>query len=125
MFQSFTVKTTRDLQAFYVKDSNFLTSKCLLKIGVLNATCLSDRDKRGFNVMAALRGSIEHVIPGYPSVSTHEKRLGVDIDWHCKYCTHTGHGNMSRNEVSTSLAIPVAMSTMIDEANDSVTGWLS
>ena len=51
--------------------------------------------------------------------------LGVDIDWRCKYCTHTGHSNMSRNEVSTSLAIPVAMSTMIDEANDSVTGWLS
>ena len=48
---------------------------------------------------------------------------GRDIDWRCKYCTNAIDSAISTNEAFTSLAMPVAMSTMIDEA--SVTGWLS
>ena len=48
-------------------------------------------------------------------------KSGKDIDWRCKYCTHTGDSNaISGNEASSSLGIPVAMSTRID-----VSGWLS
>ena len=51
-------------------------------------------------------------------------KSGKEIDWRCKYCTLTGSSAVSGNEVSTSLVIPVAMSTRIDEASDSVSGWL-
>ena len=51
-------------------------------------------------------------------------KSGKEINWRCEYCTLTGSSAVSGNEVSTSLAIPVAMSTRIDEASDSVSGWL-
>ena len=49
---------------------------------------------------------------------------GRDIDWRCKYCTNAVDSAISTNEAFTSLAMPVAMSTMIDEASG-VTDWLS
>ena len=42
-------------------------------------------------------------------------KSGQDIDWRCKYCTVSGNSAISGSEVSTSLTMPVAMSTRIDE----------
>ena len=49
---------------------NFSTPKCLLKITVLSVTCLSDHNKRGFNVMAASFGRTEHAKQEFPNEST-------------------------------------------------------
>ena len=94
-----------------------------MPIGVPNVICLCDNNKRGCNVMVVLRGSTEPVKPGFSNESTGKLLRRVEIDWRCKYCTNAIDSAISTNEAFTSLAMPVAMSTMIDEA--SVTGWLS
>ena len=48
---------------------------------------------------------------------------GRDIDWRCKFCTHAVDSAILTNKTLTTLAMPVAMITTIDEA--SITGWLS
>ena len=106
MFQSF---TTPKRFPGSLRLQLFDCTKCLLMpIGVPNVICLCDNDKRGCNVMVVSRGSTEPVKPGFRNESTGKPLRRVEI---------------STNEAFTSLTMPVAMSTMIDEA--SVTGWLS
>ena len=102
VFQSFTVKTTQTSEAIFKFSALqlFDYTKCLLKpIGVPNVILPADRCAECY------------------------LKEGRDIDWRCKYCTNAVDSAISTNGAFTSLAMPVAMSTMIDEA--SVTGWLS
>ena len=56
--------------------------RCQTTICALNATSLSDNDKKVFSATVVTHGSIERVTPVFHNVNT--EKSGQEIDWHCK-----------------------------------------